>query len=81
MTPGPWYFTASDADGVMVTDRRGAEIALWPPSGGTIENCANGRLLAAAPDLLAALQRITHPMADDTDIEHARTVIAKATGE
>lgn len=54
-TPGPWYFTASDADGVMITDRRGAQIALWPPSGGTLENCANGRLLAAAPELLAAL--------------------------
>jgi hypothetical protein len=43
-------------------------------------NLANARLIAAAPDLLAALQRLVHPMADDTDLENARDVIARATG-
>lgn len=43
-------------------------------------NLANARLIAAAPDLLAALQRLVHPMADDTDVENARDVIARATG-
>lgn len=43
-------------------------------------NLANARLIAAAPDLLTALQRLVHPMADDTDVEHARDVIARATG-
>lgn len=42
---------------------------------------ANARLIAAAPDLLNALQRLTHPAADDTDLEHALDVIARATGE
>jgi hypothetical protein len=37
-------------------------------------------LIAAAPDLLAALQRLVHPMADETDLENARDVIARATG-
>lgn len=38
-------------------------------------------LFAAAPDLLAALRRLTHPMADDSDLEFARAVIAQATQE
>jgi hypothetical protein len=41
---------------------------------------ANCHLIAAAPDMLAALQRLTHPAADDTDLEHALEVIARATG-
>jgi len=35
----------------------------------------------AAPKMLQALQRITHPMADDSDVEFALAVIAEATGE
>lgn len=87
MTPGPWYFTASDADGVMVTDRRGAEIALWPPSGGTIENCANGRLLAAAPELLAALESLVSACENEgfphlgNILPAARRAISKSHGE
>jgi hypothetical protein len=36
-------------------------------------------LIAAAPDMLKALQRITHPAADDTDLEFALQVIDQAT--
>ena len=43
-------------------------------------NLVNARLIAAAPDLLAALQRLVHPMADDTDLETALDAIARATG-
>lgn len=39
------------------------------------------KLIKAAPLMLAALQRITHPAADDTDLENALQVIAQATGE
>jgi len=43
-------------------------------------NLINARLIASAPDLLAALQRLVHPAADDTDLENARDVIARAIG-
>ena len=45
------------------------------------EPLANARLIASAPDLLAALERLAHPMADDEDLDHAREVIAKAKGQ
>jgi len=45
------------------------------------EPLANARLIASAPDLLAALERLTHPMADDEDLDYAREVIAKAKGQ
>jgi hypothetical protein len=44
------------------------------------EPLANARLIASAPDLLAALERLAHPMADDEDLDYAREVIAKAKG-
>lgn len=40
----------------------------------------DAHLIASAPDLLAALERLTHPMADDEDLDYAREVIAKAKG-
>jgi len=45
------------------------------------ERQANARLIASAPDLLSALQRLTHPMADDEDLDYAREIIAKAKGQ
>jgi len=41
---------------------------------------ANARLIAAAPDLLAALRALVHPMASDEDLDAARAAIAKAEG-
>lgn len=38
-------------------------------------------LIEAAPLMLEALQRITHPAADDSDHAHALQVIAQATGK
>jgi hypothetical protein len=37
-------------------------------------------LFAAAPEMLDALRRLTHPMASDDDLENALAVIAKAEG-
>lgn len=79
-TPGPWHVTG-DEHGTMITDNTGEQIALWPQQGGTVEQCANARLIAAAPAMLQALQRLTHPMADDEDLSHALDVIARATGQ
>ena len=41
----------------------------------------DARLISSAPDLLAALERLAHPMADDEDLDYAREVIAKAKGQ
>ena len=79
-TPGPWHVTG-DEHGTMITDNTGEQIALWPQQGGTVEQCANARLIAAAPAMLQALQRLTHPMADDDDLRDALDVIARATGQ
>jgi len=45
------------------------------------EPLANARLIASAPDLLSALERLAHPMADDDDLDYAREVIRKAKGQ
>ena len=46
----------------------------------TEEAKANARLISAAPDMLDALRRLTHPMASDEDLSNALAVIAKAEG-
>ena len=78
-TPGPWRTTglnvrAGDALICYATNH-------WadyetPES----ERQANADLIASAPDLLSALERLAHPMADDDDLDYAREVIAKAKG-
>ena len=44
------------------------------------EKLANARLISCAPQMLSALERLSHPMADDEDLDYAREVIAKAKG-
>jgi hypothetical protein len=41
----------------------------------------DARLIASAPDLLSALERLAHPMADDDDLDFARAIIRKAKGQ
>jgi hypothetical protein len=38
------------------------------------------QMIIHAPEMLKALQRMTHPAADDDDLAYALEVIAKATG-
>jgi hypothetical protein len=53
----------------------------WSPTSlNTTEYEGNARLIAAAPEMLAALQSLTHPMASDEDLQNALAVIAKAKG-
>jgi hypothetical protein len=54
----------------------------WNPAfvaGDTLPEDA--RLIASAPDLLSALERLAHPMADDDDLDFARAIIRKAKGQ
>ena len=53
----------------MVTADGGKQIAMWPRQGGTIEQCANARLIAAAPDLLDALKMALEAPDDDRSWE------------
>jgi hypothetical protein len=87
-TPGPWTTKKIDTgtydvcrcgnDGLRTRVCRLHASQIEPEHGGTIE--ANAKLIAAAPDLLAALERLAHPMADDDDLDYARAIIAKAKG-
>ncbi len=90
-TPGPWHIGMKP--GPMIYDKEGAQVAnMSIPMLPADEHLANVRLIAAAPDLLAALQAL---MADidrmevgrDASLELfvatnkiARAAIAKATG-
>jgi hypothetical protein len=82
------YATGEDWDGAHVTDKHGRIVAdcqgcdIPGACGevGTDEAWANARLIAAAPEMLEALQSLTHPMASDQDLSHALAVIAKVKG-
>ena len=81
-TPAPWYWlpmTGPDyvsAEYFMILEDDGVTVCNPSPMGQ-----AAAYLIAAAPEMLAALQRLTHPAADDSDLEHALDVIARATGK
>ena len=79
-TPGPWHLGMRPGPmiygplGEQVADLRGLTLEKH-------ETIANARLIAAAPDLLLALERLVHPMADDEDLSFARDCIANARGK
>jgi hypothetical protein len=86
-TPGPWRVDYKDMHGQQVVMNDHIEIATcWHHCVGSIEKemDANVRLIAAAPELLEALQAIiglpAHPMRKKA-VEIARAAVAKATGE
>ena len=95
-TPGPWVFVADDYN---VKDDSGEHIGSIKSMDGwyicavdgigrQTEASANARLIAAAPDLLAALEDahwalVHHPGGDDraeADVKVARAAIAAARG-
>lgn len=90
-TPGPWRIATGDEEngyGVL-GDEKPAKSTNWP--GATVSDhvCiadgkANARLIAAAPDLLAALIQLLDTVSDDGTLvsdalDDARAAIAKAT--
>ena len=81
-TGGPWRVGKHDETlGIydMAENYRLATIEEWRGEHEG-ESEANARLIAAAPDMLDALRRLTHPMASDEDLENALAVIAKVEG-
>lgn len=91
-TPGPWRIGHQDHTQTKIFGAHRTEashIASTPF--GTIEDASNARLIAAAPELLAALEaviaesrRVIHPDSADNRLYSidviARAAIAKATG-
>ena len=83
-TPGPW---AERNGRIFAADRENLTIATVARSADGDYSPANGRLLAQAPNLLEALQRLSAqctrlrlPGQPETDAERtARAVIAKVT--
>jgi hypothetical protein len=95
-TKGPWEVTPNARGGFTIQSGDGLTVAITPaPWGFTTEDAAriwekrqNPHLIAAAPDLLKALEQIAaYPKtrADELDASSmrdiARTAIAKAKGE
>lgn len=80
-TPGPW--TAQPNGAIWVGDTLISVCAIAPE-----EATANANLIAAAPDLLEALQLVVDKIGTDFElyseqqfaIDNARAAIAKATG-
>jgi hypothetical protein len=86
-TPGPWHAVKNslnhgiyDADGNNVAGVKGSSIALHDR-----RHAADAALIAAAPDLLAALRAVDAHYSGSLDhqpayVRLARAAIAKATG-
>ncbi len=81
-TPGPWQVNSKDPFQVCDSDgesRGCAPIAYM--EGTAAEKRANARLIAAAPDMLAALQRVRQcAVLDRLERVAVDEAIAKATG-
>jgi hypothetical protein len=75
-TPGPWKYLRTSGFDYGST-------AYWVPGiCGNVKDEANARLIAAAPDLLEALQHlmVAHGEQLDYAFQQAQEAIAKATG-
>lgn len=70
-TPGPWIIRASDRAIVPISDP-----SRLVAHGGSLQP-GDARLVAAAPELLSALRRVTHPMADETDLNDALELLRR----
>jgi hypothetical protein len=77
-TESPWHLGKRGGN-PAIYGKDGTEVAEIL-HGLTPEWRDNARLIAAAPELLEALQSLTHPMASDEDLQNALAVIAKAEG-
>ena len=89
-TPGPWYHEADSHTGAVTTEGKKLIASVFgddPECREDDRQIANATLIAAAPDLLAALQDLMRPHGGTRGVawDHliavaARAAIAKATG-
>ena len=88
-TPGPWRESAFDYErGVIVAGEKGVHVAKVEQQGMGHTAAANAALIAAAPDLLAALEgaraesrRIVHPDALDDRLYRIDRILTAAIGK
>lgn len=86
-TPGPWRIGTAPPNGEQTIGNLSGMMVAVATSGGTMrapETLANAHLIAAAPELLAALQGLLQALPSATThpaIKAARAAIAKATGQ
>ena len=75
-TPGPWRIGAIESGMVAIDGANGEDVTVCVSP-------EDGRLIAAAPDLLDALKRCKFDSLNMTleDREFCRAAISKATGE
>lgn len=89
-TPGPWHWDANEIDkrsrpyvrcNVKLPGAVG-NVAVAKVTGEGLEMTANARLIAAAPELLAACELVLSSTVDDEEDYRPvlRAAIAKATG-
>jgi hypothetical protein len=82
-TPGPWETNRAARGGIGVYTRQGAtvcKVTQWRGSLGQATTEANAALIAAAPDMLAALMLAEQNATDRTALAAIRAAIAKAKG-
>lgn len=81
-TPGPWSVDAKEAWVTQGTRDKPIAALLWPTEiRSEAETMANAILIAAAPELLAALKYAARMVnASECDINYIRSAIAKAEG-
>ena len=78
-----WDFThtyIAQGEKIIAQAQQQSKSRGWPSVHSVEEMWANARLIAAAPEMLEALQSLTHPMASDEDLQNALAVIAKVKG-
>jgi len=79
-TPGPWE-SGNGTTSIYGSDGKEVARRIWHGPQDDERSLANARLIAAAPELLAALQylcEVSHT--DPRGFDAARAAIAKATG-
>ena len=79
-TPGPWTVHGQWQASVRMPNGEGFHVCS-DPRHASDESKANARLIAAAPDMLAALEEIMDSGCDCDGCIMAGNVVAKARGE